>query len=94
MVVPEDTLSVPQAPAGLALVVKVMVSPATGVPLLSVTVADTVDALAPSALTLDGVAVTATVFLIAVWVIVVDALLPPLASVAVMAQLPTVLEAV
>jgi hypothetical protein len=57
-----------------------------------VTVALTLEVVAPSAGMLDGVAVTAMLFGTAVWVTPAEPLLPPLTSVAVTVQTPAVVE--
>jgi hypothetical protein len=61
-VVPEAELKLPQAPDGLALVVKVTTSPEIAAPLELVTVAVTVEVFAPLAGSTDGTAVTVTLF--------------------------------
>jgi hypothetical protein len=63
LVVPELRLRLPQAGAGLPLIVKITESPAAGAPLRPfVTVAVTVDVAEPLAGTADGVAETVTMF--------------------------------
>lgn len=59
-----------------------------------VTVALTLEVVAPSAGRLDGVAVTAMLFGTAVWATPAEPELPPLTSVAVIVQVPGVVEAV
>jgi hypothetical protein len=91
-----DELSVPQAAAGLPLVVKVTTSPfatgANGV-IPELTVAVTVRVEAPSAGTpLDAVNVTATVLRTWVCVIVTVPVRAPLASVAVIVQVPAAVD--
>jgi hypothetical protein len=87
-VVPEAGENVPQVPAP----VKVTLSDA-GPVRVPVTVAVRVSVLVPLP-TIGVVPVTTTVSTAPVWVIVVEALLPPLASLAVITQVPVVAPAV
>ena len=85
-------LSVPQAPAGVAVGVSVTVSPETAVPAGLVTAIVTVEVVEPSAGTSVGLGVTVTV-LRAVWVMAgpgAAALWPVSASSAVTVQTPAV----
>jgi hypothetical protein len=61
-VVPEAKLKLPQAPDGLALVVKVTTSPEPAAPLKLVTVAVTVELFEPLAGSAAETAVTVTLF--------------------------------
>jgi hypothetical protein len=94
-VVPEVGLTAPQEPVLLAVRVKVTVSPTT-LALVTpfFTFAVTTEVSAPLAATLVFVAVTATTFGTAVCVMVAELLRPPLDSVAVTVQVPTVVVAV
>jgi len=90
LVVPELGLRLPQVPEA----VKLTESPVTEVPLGLVTVAVMVAVSVPLSTTLALLDATATVFGGVVCVMVAELLRPALASVAVMVQLPAVLEAV
>jgi hypothetical protein len=95
--VPEIEVKPPQAPgvAGSAVNRKVRSSPATAAPLSPfVTVTVTPEVLVTVAGTFFGDATTTTVLATGVWVIVFAFELPPFASVAVIAQVPAVVEAV
>jgi hypothetical protein len=92
LVLPEVVLRLPQAPAGLAAVVKVTVSPETLLFAASVTLAVIVEVLAPSALMFCGLRVRLTL-LEGVWVIVAEPVPPLKASVAVIVQVPAVVDA-
>src|SRR5947209_8660991 len=97
LVTPTDGPTVPHAP-GVPLSVNITGTPAIPAPVESRTVAVTVDVLIPSALIDDGFAVTATTMPcgtgLRVCVIVAAARPPDAASVAVIVQNPTVVEAV
>ncbi len=93
-VVAVGALKRPQEPAGTSLVAKVTVSPETATPLGVVTLTVTLEVAVASAGIGFAPNVSATEFNATVWLIVVDAASPALASVAVTVQIPAVVEAV